>query len=138
MEKVNVNIESNIEIELKEKVFARICQILDENGKENLLINKKFKDKSINIPFEFYDKNFMDLERNFFNTKLNIDFFSDDIKEKIINLMILEYYVKQSNLGLQVDKIEDIINAVINPQKCKGKILTITERGECVQYNLSF
>ena len=42
-EKIKVNPEEFIEIETKEKVFARMCQVLEKN------------ERKVSIPFDEYD-----------------------------------------------------------------------------------
>jgi len=138
-DEVKVDTESNIEIEIKEKVFARMCQILDEKG---ILIpgiiveNKKKEKKSITVPFNEYDKIERYIKESFFEeTKKDISFFSKDLIDRITVLMILEHHTKCE----AIDTLDDIIDAIINPMILKGKTIEAREdeKGMFVMYTLN-
>lgn len=108
-EKIKVNPEEFIEIETKEKVFARMCQVLEKNGRK------------VSIPFDEYDsieKNI--IESNFLNEAP--EFFSQDTKQRILIMRIMESYCKEEQTTM-----EDLIGAVINPSLCKGKTINTKE-----------
>ena len=108
-EKIKVNPEEFIEIETKEKVFARMCQVLEKNGRK------------VSIPFDEYDsieKNI--IESNFLNEAP--EFFSQDTKQRILIMRIMESYCKEEQTTM-----EDLIGAVINPSLCKGKTISTKE-----------
>lgn len=108
-EKIKANPEEFIEIETKEKVFARMCQVLEKNGRK------------VSIPFDEYDsieKNIM--ESNFLNEAP--EFFSQDTKQRILIMRIMESYCKEEQTTM-----EDLIGAVINPSLCKGKTISTKE-----------
>ena len=126
-DQVSVDTESNIEIEIKEKIFARMCQIIDEKGiiTSQLNIGIASKEvKAITVPAEKYDE----LEKyilngDFFNkTDKEINFFSEDLKQRLVVLMILEHHTK-----VELDSLDDIIDAVINPARLKGKVISAKE-----------
>lgn len=108
-EKIKVNPEEFIEIETKEKVFARMCQVLEKN------------ERKVSIPFDEYDsieKNI--IESNFLNEAP--EFFSQDTKQRILIMRIMESYCKEEQTTM-----EDLIGAVINPSLCKGKTINTKE-----------
>lgn len=108
-EKIKVNPEEFIEIETKEKVFARMCQVLEKSGRK------------VSIPFDEYDsieKNI--IESNFLNEAP--EFFSQDTKQRILIMRIMESYCKEEQTTM-----EDLIGAVINPSLCKGKTINTKE-----------
>lgn len=108
-EKIKANPEEFIEIETKEKVFARMCQVLEKNGRK------------VSIPFDEYDsieKNI--IESNFLNEAP--EFFSQDTKQRILIMRIMESYCKEEQTTM-----EDLIGAVINPSLCKGKTISTKE-----------
>lgn len=108
-EKIKVNPEEFIEIETKEKVFARMCQVLEKN------------ERKVSIPFDEYDsieKNI--IESNFLNEAP--EFFSQDTKQRILIMRIMESYCKEEQTTM-----EDLIGAVINPSLCKGKTISTKE-----------
>lgn len=108
-EKIKANPEEFIEIETKEKVFARMCQVLEKNGRK------------VSIPFDEYDsieKNI--IESNFLNEAP--EFFSQDTKQRILIMRIIESYCKEEQTTM-----EDLIGAVINPSLCKGKTISTKE-----------
>lgn len=108
-EKIKVNPEEFIEIETKEKVFARMCQVLEKN------------ERKVSIPFDEYDsieKNI--IESNFLNEAP--EFFSQDTKQRILIMRIMESYCKEEQTTM-----EDLIGAVINPSLCKGKTINTRE-----------
>lgn len=108
-EKIKANPEEFIEIETKEKVFARMCQVLEKN------------ERKVSIPFDEYDsieKNI--IESNFLNEAP--EFFSQDTKQRILIMRIMESYCKEEQTTM-----EDLIGAVINPSLCKGKTISTKE-----------
>lgn len=108
-DKVNVNPDEFIEIETKERIFARMCQILDKsNGK-------------VEIPFLEYDSIEADILRTKFLDEAP-DFFTEDTKQRIILMRIMEAFTKEEETSM-----EDLIGAVINPALCKGKTITTKE-----------
>lgn len=108
-DKVNANPDEFIEIETKERIFARMCQILD-----------KHNDK-LEIPFLEYDATEAHiLKSNFLDTAP--EFFTDDIKQRILLMRIMEIFSKEEETTM-----EDLIGAVINPSLCKGKSITTKE-----------
>lgn len=108
-EKIKVNPEEFIEIETKEKVFARICQVLEKN------------ERKVSIPFDEYDSIEKSIiENNFLNEAP--EFFSQDTKQRILIMRIMESYCKEEQTTM-----EDLIGAVINPSLCKGKAISTKE-----------
>lgn len=108
-EKIKANPEEFIEIETKEKVFARMCQVLEKN------------ERKVSIPFDEYDsieKNI--IESNFLNEAP--EFFSQDTKQRILIMRIMESYCEEEQTTM-----EDLIGAVINPSLCKGKTISTKE-----------
>lgn len=135
-EENKIDVNANIEINITKNVFARICQILDENG---TLIDSN--QKNISVPYADYD-NYDEIIRNtFFDEDKDMDFLSEDVKNKIVVLMILEYHSKAKiNEKIELDNFDDIINAIINPALCKDKKLSILENDASglVEYTLNF
>ena len=108
-EKIKVNPEEFIEIETKEKVFARMCQVLEK------------KERKVSIPFDEYDSiEKRIIESNFLNEAP--EFFSQDTKQRILIMRIMESYCKEEQTTM-----EDLIGAVINPSLCKGKAISTKE-----------
>ena len=108
-EKIKVNPEEFIEIETKEKVFARMCQVLEKN------------ERKVSIPFDEYDSIEKSIiESNFLNEAP--EFFSQDTKQRILIMRIMESYCKE-----ELTTMEDLIGAVINPSLCKGKAISTKE-----------
>ena len=108
-EKIKVNPEEFIEIETKEKVFARMCQVLEKN------------ERKVSIPFDEYDSLEKSIiESNFLNEAP--EFFSQDTKQRILIMRIMESYCKEEQTTM-----EDLIGAVINPSLCKGKAISTKE-----------
>ena len=108
-EKIKVNPEEFIEIETKEKVFARMCQVLEKN------------ERKVSIPFDEYDSIEKSIiESNFLNEAP--EFFSQDTKQRILIMRIMESYCKEEQTTM-----EDLIGAVINPSLCKGKAISTKE-----------
>ena len=108
-EKIKVNPEEFIEIETKEKVFARMCQVLEKN------------ERKVSIPFDEYDSiEKRIIESNFLNEAP--EFFSQDTKQRILIMRIMESYCKEEQTTM-----EDLIGAVINPSRCKGKAISTKE-----------
>ena len=108
-EKIKVNPEEFIEIETKEKVFARMCQVLEKN------------ERKVSIPFDEYDSiEKRIIESNFLNEAP--EFFSQDTKQRILIMRIMESYCKEEQTTM-----EDLIGAVINPSLCKGKAISTKE-----------
>ena len=108
-EKIKVNPEEFIEIESKEKVFARMCQVLEQNGRK------------VSIPFDEYDSIEKSIiESNFLNEAP--EFFSQDTKQRILIMRIMESYCKEEQTTM-----EDLIGAVINPSLCRGKTISTKE-----------
>ena len=107
--KRKVNPEEFIEIETKEKVFARMCQVLEKN------------ERKVSIPFDEYDSIEKSIiESNFLNEAP--EFFSQDTKQRILIMRIMESYCKEEQTTM-----EDLIGAVINPSLCKGKAISTKE-----------
>lgn len=108
-EKIKANPEEFIEIETKEKVFARMCQVLEKN------------ERKVSIPFDEYDSIEKSIiESNFLNEAP--EFFSQDTKQRILIMRIMESYCKEEQTTM-----EDLIGAVINPSLCKGKTISTKE-----------
>ena len=108
-EKIKANPEEFIEIETKEKVFARMCQVLEKN------------ERKVSIPFDEYDSIEKSIiESNFLNEAP--EFFSQDTKQRILIMRIMESYCKEEQTTM-----EDLIGAVINPSLCKGKAISTKE-----------
>ena len=108
-EKIKVNPEEFIEIETKEKVFARMCQVLEKN------------ERKVSIPFDEYDSIEKSIiESNFLNEAP--EFFSQDTKQRILIMRIMESYCKEEQTTM-----EDLIGAVINPSLCQGKAISTKE-----------
>ena len=108
-EKIKANPEEFIEIETKEKVFARMCQVLEKN------------ERKVSIPFDEYDSLEKSIiESNFLNEAP--EFFSQDTKQRILIMRIMESYCKEEQTTM-----EDLIGAVINPSLCKGKAISTKE-----------
>ena len=108
-EKIKANPEEFIEIETKEKVFARMCQVLEKN------------ERKVSIPFDEYDSIEKSIiERNFLNEAPEL--FYQDTKQRILIMRIMESYCKEEQTTM-----EDLIGAVINPSLCKGKTISTKE-----------
>lgn len=109
-QKMNVNANEFIETENKERVFARICQILDKNN------------RVIKIPFDKYDElEFKILiEDNYFENMP--EFFSEDTKQKILIMRIIEKFCQEEETTM-----EDLLGAIINPALCIGKTISTRE-----------
>lgn len=108
-DRINANPEEFIEIETKEKIFARMCQILDKNNKK------------IEIPFLKYDEIEADIIKSgFLNSAPK--FFTQDTTQRIVIMRIIEIFC-----GEEETTMDDLMGAVINPSLCFGKAITTKE-----------
>lgn len=109
-EKINVNANEFIETENLERVFARMCQVLDKHN------------KIVRIPFEQYDN----FEKQILLEEKYLDklpeFFSDDTKKRILLMRIIEKFC-----GEEETTVEDLLGAIINPSLCVGKSISAME-----------
>lgn len=112
-EKVNVNLNEHVEIETKEKVFARMCQILDKHNRR------------LEIPFNDYDEleGQILLKDGYFNGMP--EFFSEDTKQRILIMRIMEKFCNEEETTM-----DDLLGAIINPSLCKGKTISTHENTE--------
>lgn len=128
MKKTQVaSVEVSVENETLERIFARMCQLIDSKGEilveEGKHVDPTKKDvvKSLRIPFTFYDET----EREIINSGFldeSPDFFTQDIKQRIILMRIIESFTKEERTTMK-----DLIGAVINPYLCMGKTIATTE-----------
>lgn len=109
-EKINVNLNEYVEIETKEKIFARMCQILDKNNKK------------IEIPFDKYDEIEADILLKDKYLDKAPEFFSQDTKQRILIMRIMEVFCEEEETTM-----EDLLGAIINPSLCKGKTISTKE-----------
>lgn len=109
-QKVNVNANEFIETENKERIFARICQILDKNN------------RIIKIPFDRYDELEYEIlsKDNYFDNMP--EFFSEDTKQRILLMRIIEKFCNEEETTM-----EDLLGAIINPALCVGKSISTHE-----------
>ena len=106
---IKANPNEFVEAETKERIFARICQILDKNNRK------------IEIPFLKYDEAEHDIIKSGFLEEAP-NFFSDDTKQRILMMRIIEIFCNEEQTTM-----DDLLGAVINPSLCRGKVIVTTE-----------
>lgn len=105
----NVRVEDQVVAETKERVFARLCQLLAKN------------DSEIVIPYTEYDaidgseevRKFMESMPDFFDTELVSNLRACSVVERF--------------LGEDINDVDDFIGGVVNPALLIGKSLRCIE-----------
>ena len=115
-----IRIEDEVVSETKERVFARLCQLISENG------NK------VSVPFKDYDEIDESEEVISFVSSMP-DFFDKELKYNMRAASVLERFLKQ-----EPGDVNDYIGAIVNPELLNGKTLKCTEDDlkECVVFSL--
>lgn len=122
IEKPMVDMNQQLRGEFEERLFARMCQLLEKN------------EYCITIPGSKFDLLFMDIEKELLNlpseeNKKEGDympfFITPELLQRMKLLRVVERYLKEEETI-----VSDIVGAVINPVLCRGKSIDIKEIAE--------
>lgn len=116
----NVSVEGQVNAETKERVFARLCQLLTKN------------DNEIIIPYEKYDEIDGSEDVKKFVESMP-DFFDLELRSNLRACSVVERF-----LGEDVNNVDDFVGGVVNPALLVGKGLRCTEddKREAVVFRL--
>lgn len=105
----NVKVEDQVNAETKERVFARLCQLLAKN------------DSEIVIPYEKYDEiDGSEDVRKFVESMP--DFFDLELRSNLRACSVVERF-----LGEDVNNVDDFVGGIVNPALLVGKGLRCME-----------